>query len=338
LVLWSSISVGQDPASTATNKGVDGDTPKTFGSEIKPSEPTTKLVQLKKFGESSSLVGEIDLGHIPSGAPVEVIFQLENSGSRPIQIRGVNTSCTCTKVILPQLDLAEGEMANETGRISIKSPKSRGQVILGTVQLLESIDLPAVAIITIKAYVERPYSLGSSYVSMGLDGEGIVNVPIDVDPRIDVKDIMIRVNHPSGKCILERHPKNRLAILRLTGNREELIAAKRVIVDLSYQNAKENWDLRDSLTIELFDSLSCRVVPSIPKIVNGKISFRLFRKDDFNIQKLKCVSTNCVFDCSFSKKSDKIISVDGRVSSVLDEPKIEISDGSFSITIPLVPN
>ncbi len=291
-----------------------------------------KRVVLKKLGETGVLAGELDLGHIKCNVSLEVKFQIENGSSDVIRIRGLKPSCACTSVQLKQVDLAASESTAEPAHMKIKPPQTRGQLVLATIQLLDAVDAPPVGVISVRAFVERPFYLTSNYVAIGLGAESMIEVPVGVDPKLDLKEIAI-VTDGVAKAELVRLRDT--PILRLSGNRNDLLSAKQLTVTLKYINEIEGWDVTDSLFIDVFDGLACRVAPASPKVKDGRVSFMLYRKDSIDTSKLKLSPRNCEVDCQFVARSPKIVQVNARVASLEDDGMIEIGDGNFVVKVPL---
>ncbi len=65
---------------------------------------------------------EIDLGKIPQGKPVTVKFQLTNTGSDPVIITSVSTSCGCTVADYPKQPIKANEKAEITATYNAASP------------------------------------------------------------------------------------------------------------------------------------------------------------------------------------------------------------------------
>lgn len=63
----------------------------------------------------------LDLGEIPHNIPAELEFTFTNSGTEPLIITNIRTSCGCTAADYPRTPIEPGETATITGSFNAKT-------------------------------------------------------------------------------------------------------------------------------------------------------------------------------------------------------------------------
>ncbi len=80
----------------------------TFDVTVDPDKETEQASSSGPIAKFDRL--EHDFGQIPKlGGPVETVFQLTNTGSKPLQIDRITTSCGCTSADLEKMTIRPGE-------------------------------------------------------------------------------------------------------------------------------------------------------------------------------------------------------------------------------------
>ena len=93
---------------------------------------------------------EHDFGSIPSGVPVKTVFTYKNTGSSPLVVSDIKSTCGCT---VPS-DWTREVMPNETGEFTVQfDGKGNGNQISKTITLTTNTEKGSEAVV-IKAFVE----------------------------------------------------------------------------------------------------------------------------------------------------------------------------------------
>lgn len=93
---------------------------------------------------------EHDFGSIPSGIPVKTVFEYKNTGSSPLVVSDVKSTCGCT---VPS-DYTREVMPGETGKMTVQfDGKGNGNQVSKTITLTTNTEKGTEAVV-IKAFVE----------------------------------------------------------------------------------------------------------------------------------------------------------------------------------------
>ncbi len=93
---------------------------------------------------------EHDFGSIPSGVPVKTVFEYKNTGSSPLVVSDIKSTCGCT---VPT-DWTKEVMPGEKGQFTVQfDGKGNGNQISKTITMTTNTEKGSEAV-TIKAFVE----------------------------------------------------------------------------------------------------------------------------------------------------------------------------------------
>ncbi len=91
-----------------------------------------------------------DFGTIPNGTPVSTVFEYKNTGSSPLVVSDIKSTCGCT---VPS-DWTKEVMPGETGRFTVQfDGKGNGNQISKTITMTTNTEKGSEAV-SIKAFVE----------------------------------------------------------------------------------------------------------------------------------------------------------------------------------------
>lgn len=93
---------------------------------------------------------EHDFGSIPNGIPVKTVFKYKNTGSSPLVVSDIKSTCGCT---VPS-DWTREVMPNETGEFTVEfNGKGNGNQVSKTITMTTNTEKGSEAVV-IKAFVE----------------------------------------------------------------------------------------------------------------------------------------------------------------------------------------
>lgn len=93
---------------------------------------------------------EHDFGTIPNGIPVQTVFEYKNTGSSPLVVSDIKSTCGCT---VPS-DWTKEVMPGETGKFTVEfNGKGNGNQVTKTITLTTNTEKGSEAV-SIKAFVE----------------------------------------------------------------------------------------------------------------------------------------------------------------------------------------
>lgn len=198
----------------------------------------------------------------------------------------------------------------------------------------EESDVP-VAIIRIKATIERPFWVKEKTFSVSLDKSERFEARLSFETSIafDQELLNLKVNDPDFKVSLNV-VNDKLSEVILVGLRDRALANRVCMIGLSYRS--EDWNLTDDLSIFFYDQLSVRVFPSVVELRNGKIRFKLYREQGFAKSKL-VIKTDT--DVELGTKSDPIgkslLNVTVEIPSGTELTKLKMELGESTLLIPI---
>ncbi len=282
------------------------------------------------------LIGILDLGEVKAGATVDASFILKNKSDRSISYNRVRPSCGCTTVEVKAETLESAKGVSMPARVAVTVPsvQARNFPISEVTLLQQDSDVP-VAMIRIKATVERPFWVKEKAISVSLDKSERFEArfSFETSAKFDPKLVNVTVNDPNVSVSLNVINEKQSEIV-LVGVRGQALAKRVCLVSLAYRS--DDWNLTDELSIFFYDQEAIRVFPSVVELQNGKIRFKLYREQGFTKSKL-VIKTDA--DVELITKSDPIgkslLSVTVDIPSGIELTKLKMELGESTLLIPI---
>jgi Protein of unknown function (DUF1573) len=250
-------------------------------------DPVPQIVEVaNQTGASSVPAGDIKLGNVLAGSVVSVTFKVKNLSDRELEFASVSPSCKCTEISLPSAKIAPRAILAQTANVRVKIPDVRAKNLTIAGILVKTSTGSQAAVLRIKANIHRALFIPTQESAFTLDSaeDFETSLALDLDTKIDPSQIQIQSAADNAEFSIVRTVTGEWPCkLLIKGKRARLLESPRFTVEISLPT--EN--IRDLVRLQFYDGTLVRAIPATPKIVSGKASFILIRKEGVDPNRLR---------------------------------------------------